>query len=109
MPYLDEIRGAAQPIGAINTIVLEPIAADSDGDRAAGSSDSSDSSSSSSSSISGSSSSSSRAASGAAVRRVGYNTDWLGIRRPVEAKLRKRGGAWAGGMGLVIGAGKRES
>jgi shikimate 5-dehydrogenase len=37
---------------------------------------------------------------------VGFNTDWLGIQRPVEQRLRTQG--WrrgAGGCALVVGAG----
>ena len=37
---------------------------------------------------------------------VGYNTDWIGIRRPVLRRLQQRGVKWeGGGYGLVIGAG----
>ena len=73
IPYLDEIRGAACTIGAVNTIVVE-----SDG------------------------------------RKVGYNTDWLGIKRPVLRQLRSRGVPWDNtnniytntrNIGLIIGAG----
>jgi pentafunctional AROM polypeptide len=37
---------------------------------------------------------------------VGYNTDWIGIQRPILAKLRAGGEPWAGcAAGLVVGAG----
>jgi len=64
MGMLDEVRGAAREIGAVNTVVVEP-----------------------------------------GGRLVGFNTDWLGIKRPVLAKLRARAQPWAGGVGLVVGAG----
>ena len=73
IPLLDEVRGAARTIGAVNTIVVE-----ADG------------------------------------RKVGYNTDWLGIKRPVLRQLRSRGVPWDNAnniysntrnIGLIIGAG----
>ena len=73
IPLLDEVRGAACTIGAVNTIVVE-----ADG------------------------------------RKVGYNTDWLGIKRPVLRQLRSRGVPWDNAnniysntrnIGLIIGAG----
>ena len=77
IPLIDEVRGAAVDIGAVNTVVVE-----------------------------------------AGGRKVGYNTDWLGIKRPVLRQLRARGVPWAnapagsapaGGVkrsvGLVVGAG----
>lgn len=69
MPFLDEIRGAAREIGAVNTIVVETGLRDKK------------------------------------RRLVGYNTDWIGIQRPVLSKLRASGVEWTGGMGLVVGAG----
>jgi len=38
---------------------------------------------------------------------VGYNTDWLGILRPISRKLSRRGIPWreSSGLGIVIGAG----
>ena len=38
-------------------------------------------------------------------RRIGYNTDWLGIRRPLARQLDKRPAATGKKVGLVIGAG----
>ena len=83
IPLIDEVRGAAVSIGAVNTIVTEmSVGAD-----------------------------------GSAVRRlVGYNTDWLGIKRPLLRQLLARGGQWSNDensssgnemrlVGLVIGAG----
>jgi pentafunctional AROM polypeptide len=74
IPLIDEVRGAAVDIGAVNTVVVE-----------------------------------------ASGRKVGYNTDWLGIKRPVLRQLRARGVPWAntaplgeGGkraVGVVVGAG----
>jgi len=63
MNLLDEVRGPAQIIGAVNTVVRE-------GDRL-----------------------------------VGYNTDWLGIQRPILGKLVSAGNPWTGAGGLVVGAG----
>lgn len=72
MPLLDEVRGAAREICAVNTIVVE------------------------------------ESEKNGSPRLVGYNTDWLGIRRPI-AKLLSRTTATAAtskrGIGVVIGAG----
>lgn len=70
IPYLDEVRGAAQDIGAINTIVVE----EGGGER----------------------------------KLVAYNTDWLGMKRPILRQLQRKGaGSWQalGSFGLVAGAG----
>ena len=65
MGLVDEVRGAARDIGAVNTVVVE------DGGKL-----------------------------------VGYNTDWLGIQRPILAKLRAGAESWEGcAAGLVVGAG----
>ena len=79
IPLIDEVRGAAISIGAVNTIVKEQSIVE-DGE--------------------------------IVTRLIGYNTDWLGIKRPLLNQLRKRGVSWsnieAGGkrsVGLVIGAG----
>ena len=66
MPMLDEVRGAAREIGAVNTIVVEEK--------------------------------------GGRRHLVGYNTDWIGIQRPVQAKLQASGQPLSG-AGLVVGAG----
>jgi pentafunctional AROM polypeptide len=69
IPLIDDVRGAARKIGAVNTIVIE------------------------------------------GGEKVGYNTDWLGIKRPVLRQLRKRGVPFSKtergtkSIGLVIGAG----
>lgn len=83
IPLIDEVRGAAVSIGAVNTIVPEMSVGPG----------------------------------GSVVRRlIGYNTDWLGIRRPLLRQLLARGGQWSNDdknssgnqkrlVGLVIGAG----
>lgn len=44
-------------------------------------------------------------------KKIGYNTDWLGIKNPLQRKLRSKGGDWnklvnnKRPVGLVIGAG----
>lgn len=67
IPLLDEVRGAAQQIGAVNTIVVEEREH---------------------------------------KKRwlVGYNTDWIGIRRPIEKKLAAMACEHKM-IGLVVGAG----
>jgi len=78
IPMLDDVRGAAKQIGAVNTIVVEQSEQQ-----------------------------------GAKRRLVGYNTDWLGIKRPLVRQLQKKGGDWNSRMdgkhsshfGLVVGAG----
>ena len=68
--YLDEVKGAANEIGAVNTIV--PIGQ------------------------------------GQSRRLIGYNTDWLGIQRPIMRQLLRKGSqSWRvrGSSGLVVGAG----
>ncbi len=71
---LDEIRGPANMIGAVNTIVMEEdeniVTTDP-----------------------------------LKRKRVGYNTDWLGIKRPIVKLLRLHGRSVAGKKGIVIGAG----
>jgi shikimate-5-dehydrogenase/3-dehydroquinate dehydratase type I len=72
IPFLDEVRGAAEDIGAINTIVVEGH--EGQGGR----------------------------------RLVAYNTDWLGMKRPILRQLQRKGAAsWKarGSYGLVAGAG----
>lgn len=63
IPLLDEVKGAAKVIGAVNTIVLENN------------------------------------------KKVGYNTDWIGMKRPILSKLQARGVDWKDKIGIVIGAG----
>ena len=63
IPLLDEVKGAAKVIGAVNTIVIEN------------------------------------------GKKVGYNTDWIGIKRPILSKLQARGTDWKNKIGIVIGAG----
>jgi len=69
IPFLDEVRGAANEIGAVNTIVPEWF--------------------------------------GGKRKLVGYNTDWLGILRPITKKLKVRGISWvtstSGGSGEGVG------
>ena len=85
IPYLDEVRGAASVIGAVNTIVPEVVQ---------------------------------KGWAGLLARRetklIGYNTDWLGMYRPILKKLRQRGIVWDDNrenddgvmnVGIVIGAG----
>lgn len=82
IPLIQEVRGAAVSIGAVNTIVPE-VTVGSDGE--------------------------------AVTRLIGYNTDWLGIKRPLLRQLVARGGKWQNddvtsgdrkrSVGLVIGAG----
>ena len=82
IPLLDEVRGAAQQIGAVNTIVVEERRGDKDEKKR---------------------------------WLVGYNTDWIGIRRPIEKKLAALdsnsycsssvGTAGMSKIGLVVGAG----
>jgi len=71
--FLDEIRGAANAIGAVNTIVVEDNESKGATQR----------------------------------RRIGYNTDWLGIKRPIEKLLQKsdRSSRTGKRIGIVIGAG----
>jgi pentafunctional AROM polypeptide len=84
IPLIDEVRGAALSIGAVNTVVPEVVVN----------------------------------ADGTTTRRlVGFNTDWLGIKRPLLRQLLARGGQWSNSdssssgsdrkrsIGLVIGAG----
>ena len=93
IPLIDEVKGAAISIGAVNTIVPEYTKQND----------------------------------GTIVRRLlGYNTDWLGIKRPLLRQLRARGVLWSNdeaesavsidgtstlkkgkkrNIGLVIGAG----
>lgn len=79
IPLIDEVRGAAISIGAVNTIVREDSTQEN----------------------------------GQMITRlIGYNTDWLGIKRPLLKQLRRRGVAWENvetnrkrSIGLVIGAG----
>ena len=73
IPLLDEVRGAAEDIGAVNTVVVE-LGEDEEGNEER--------------------------------RLVGYNTDWLGIRRPVLRQLQTRGRPFAGTVALVVGAGE---
>ncbi len=71
IPYLDEVRGAALEIGAVNTIVMENEE-------------------------------------GQERKLVAYNTDWLGMKRPILRQLMRKGaGSWQqeGSLGLVAGAG----
>ena len=63
IPLLDEVKGAAKVIGAVNTIVIEND------------------------------------------KKVGYNTDWIGMKRPILSKLQARGTDWNNKIGIVIGAG----
>eukprot|EP01035_Chromulina_nebulosa_P026187 gene26187-34253_t len=70
IPFLDEVRGAAASIGAVNTIVPEWTSSGT-----------------------------------AKPRLIGYNTDWLGMQRPIlrllESKIQDRSTK----IGLVVGAG----
>ena len=79
LTFLDEVRGAAQQIGAVNTIVVEEQQDQQSESK---------------------------------TKRwlVGYNTDWIGIRRPILTKLRSRQHMQPAmsqevGIGLVVGAG----
>jgi pentafunctional AROM polypeptide len=74
IPLLDEVRGAAAQIGAVNTVVVETAKPAEASHR---------------------------------KRLVGYNTDWIGIRRPVARLLagKKNQDGKMPGVGLVIGAG----
>ena len=85
IPLIDEVRGAALSIGAVNTVVPE-VVVNADGTTSR--------------------------------RLVGFNTDWLGIKRPLLRQLLARGGQWSNSdssssssssrkrsIGLVIGAG----
>mmetsp|Transcript_22927 Transcript_22927/g.38374 ORF Transcript_22927/g.38374 Transcript_22927/m.38374 type:complete len:689 (+) Transcript_22927:68-2134(+) len=56
MPMLDEVRGAACDIGAVNTIVVENDDEDFSSKR----------------------------------RLIGYNTDWIGIQRPIKRLLERK-------------------
>lgn len=86
LPLLHEIHGAAQAIGAVNTIVAEATT-----DTVAGSN---------SGTVGGNT-------------LIGYNTDWLGMRRPLGALLQRKAKDQSAGVmkplarpvGLVIGAG----
>jgi pentafunctional AROM polypeptide len=81
MPYLHEVRGAATSIGAVNTIVIEyENTTNESGENTM------------------------------MRRKVGYNTDWLGIREPIIQRLQTRGNVWkkTGSIGLVNGAGKMQ-
>eukprot|EP01038_Epipyxis_sp_PR26KG_P016035 gene16035-21764_t len=74
IPFLDEVRGAAVTIGAVNTIVPEKSLDEK------------------------------------SVKLVGYNTDWIGISRPISRLLKRNNNnnnSFKGskGIGLVLGAG----
>ena len=70
IPFVDEVRGAACEIGAINTIIVE-------GEK------------------------------GQTRKLVAYNTDWLGMKRPILRQLMRKGDNWRepGSFGVVAGAG----
>lgn len=81
MPMVDEVVGAANIIGAVNTLVPTP-----------------------------------KDPSGAGTRLLGYNTDWLGMLKPLRALLKRKGTSSSGSgsdssasggqkWGLVVGAG----
>ncbi len=38
-------------------------------------------------------------------KKVGYNTDWIGMKRPILSKLQAKGMDWNNKIGIVIGAG----
>ena len=88
IPYLDEVRGAAAVIGAVNTIVVEEeILKPVNGDLK---------------------SLYKKECANQTIRKlVGYNTDWIGIRRPIARLLQSSNNA-AGDVGLVVGAGKQQ-
>lgn len=70
MPMLDEVVGAAQAIGAVNTILIQSKKIDEN----------------------------------ITIRRkIGYNTDWIGMLRPIKKLLLRS--AKGKGVGIVIGAG----
>jgi len=76
IPYLDEVVGPAELIGAVNTIVIQDVQ-DSVG-------------------------------TGLVSRKLGYNTDWIGMVRPIERLLNRNHQGKTGqskGIGVVIGAG----
>jgi pentafunctional AROM polypeptide len=103
IPLVDEVRGAAREIGAINTIVVV------EGERVSGTG--------TGTGTGGSGGDTNRhheegIATATRRRLVAYNTDWLGIQRPIRRLLVSRKGpsVWrAGGespsYGLVMGAG----
>jgi pentafunctional AROM polypeptide len=75
--FCDEMRGAAEQIGAVNTVLVETEGVPDK-------------------------------PSVHKWRLVGYNTDWIGMRRPIARLLgsrTKHSGGDAPGIGLVIGAG----
>ena len=101
LPYLDEVRSPADVIGAINTIAVETVGGEEEGDS------STDSAQCIANSSSGGGSDGVNGSGGKRRRLIGYNTDWLGIYNNVQKKLSMAWGvdSWEGQMGLVVGAG----
>jgi len=115
--YLDEVRGAALEIGAVNTIVVERETErealtqlfekveeererDEEEEREGEEEEEEEN-------LHDREEEREREGEGERERKrlVGMNTDWLGIRRPVARQLQKRGKPFQGTVGLVIGAG----
>lgn len=94
--FLTEVSGAAQTIGAVNTIAVEYEVQQGDDEVSAAST----------------AVAIEAAATAAAVARrklVGYNTDWIGIQRPIKRQLARQGRLQCLSkkrIGLVIGAGE---